>query len=351
MSRVVLLVGVIFMALCVMPILAQEPTTLTVLTHDSFNVTEEVLNAFTEETGITVEIVRLGDAGSLVNQSVLSRENPLGDVLYGVDNTFLGRALENELFIPYEAAGLETVDDSFKLDSEFRVTPIDYGDVCLNFDADYFTENELPLPETLEELADPAYSGLLVVENPATSSPGLAFLLATIDVFGIEGDYTYLDYWAALVANDVYVSNDWTDAYYGQFSGSAGSEGDRPIVVSYASSPPAEVFFADPVPEVAPTGAIIADQTCFRQIEFAGILDGTDNEEAAQQFIDFLLSVEFQEDMPLQMFVFPVNQEAELPEVFTEFALIPENPVLLDPTEIDENRETWIQAWTELVLR
>lgn len=333
------------------PIAAQDDETITLVTHDSFNVSEEVLAQFEEDTRITVEVLRAGDVGTLVNQSILSRENPLGDVLYGVDNTFLGRALEGDIFLPYESPLLEDVPDEFQTDPQFRVTPIDYGDVALNYDVSYFEENNLALPTSLEDLTRPEYAGLLVVQNPTISSPGLAFLLATIDQFGTEGDYTYLDYWQDLVANDVYISDDWSDAYYNQFSGSAGSQGTRPLVVSYASSPPAEVYFADPQPEAAPTGTIVADGTAFRQIEYAGILRGTDNEAAAQQLIDFLLSVPFQEDMPLQMFVFPVNTEAELPDVFAEFAEIPENSVTLDADLINENRETWLQDWIENVLR
>lgn len=330
---------------------AQDAVTLTLVTHDSFNASEEVLNAFTEETGITLEILRSGDAGTMVNQSILSKENPLGDVMYGVDNTFLSRALDAELFVPYESPLLENVPEEFKLDPENRVTPVDFGDVCLNYDAAYFAENELPLPESLADLAKPEYSGLLTVENPASSSPGLAFLLATIDQFGTEGDYTYLDFWADLVANDVYISDDWTDAYYGQFSGSTGSEGTRPLVVSYASSPPVEVYFMEAPPDAAPTGSIVADGTCFRQVEFVGILAGTEKVDAAQQFVDFMLGQTFQEDMPLQMFVFPVLPDAILPEVFAEYAAIPENPVRMDVTEIEANREAWLQAWTETVLR
>jgi thiamine transport system substrate-binding protein len=330
---------------------AQEVNTLTLVTHDSFSASEDVLAAFTAETGITVEILRSGDSGTMLNQSILTKENPLGDVLFGVDNTFLSRALEADLFVPYESPLLEIIDEQFQLDAgEFRVTPVDYGDVCLNYDVAYFEANNLALPESLRDLAQPAYAGLLAVQNPATSSPGLAFLLATIADFGTEGDYTYLDYWQELVANDVYISDDWSDAYYNQFS-ATGNGGTRPLVVSYASSPPAEVFFRDPQPETAPTGSIVAAGTCFRQIEFVGILQGTDNLEGAQQWVDFMLGRAFQEDMPLQMFVFPVNPEAELPEVFAQFAAIPEAPVSLPADEIDANREAWIQAWTETVLR
>lgn len=340
----------VLIALTIYPAASQE-NVLTVVAHDSFNVSEDVLASFEQETGITVQILRSGDAGTMVNQSILSRANPLGDVMYGVDNTFLTRALDADLFEPYESPTLATVPDEFKLDPEYRVTPIDYGDVCLNYDTAYFADHVLPLPESLKDLTDPAYKSLLTVENPATSSPGLAFLIASVAAFGETGDYTYVDFWADLVANDVYVSDDWTDAYYGQFSGSAGSSGTRPLVVSYASSPPAEVFFAETPPEVAPTGAITADNTCFRQIEFAGVLQNAQNPEAAQQFIDFLLSTGFQEDMPLQMFVFPVNPDAALPEVFAQYAAIPEHPVETGIADIEANRDEWIQTWTETVLR
>ncbi len=348
MSR--LLVVILAMMVLALPVYAQDDV-LTVVTHDSFNVSEDVLADFEAETGITVQILRSGDAGTMLNQSILSKNNPLGDVLFGVDNTFLSRALNNDLFTPYESPLLENVPEEFLLDEEYRVTPIDYGDVCLNYDVSFFEENALPIPESLADLTDEAYQSLLVVENPATSSPGLAFLLATIGAFGTEGDYTYLDYWADLVANDVLVVDGWESAYYGEFSGSASSAGTRPLVVSYASSPPVEVYFMEEPAETAPTGAIVAPQTCFRQIEFAGILAGTEKEVMAQQFIDFMLDTAFQEDVPLQMFVFPVNPETQLPEVFEEFAQVAEEPASVEPAEIEENREAWIQAWTEVVLR
>lgn len=331
--------------------LQTDADTLILVTHDSFNVSEEVLAQFQDKTGIRVEILRAGDAGVMVNQAILSKENPLGDVLFGIDNTFLSRALNADIFVPYESPLLENVPDAFKVDDENRVTPIDYGDVCLNYDVAYFEENDLPVPESLMDLIDPQYKGLLVVQNPATSSPGLAFLLATVGVFGTTDDYTYLNFWSDLVENDVLVVDDWTTAYFTEFSGSAGSEGTRPLVVSYASSPPAEVYFMEQPPETAPTGVVTADGTCFRQIEFAGILQGTEKVEQAQQFIDFLLSLPFQEDMPLQMFVYPVNSEAELPEVFEQYSEQAENPVTVAPEEIEANREEWIQAWTETVLR
>jgi thiamine transport system substrate-binding protein len=262
-----------------------------------------------------------------------------------VDNTFLSRALAEDIFVAYESPRLAAVPDEFQLDDQHRATPIDYGDVCLNYDTAYFEDTDLEPPADLEALTQPEYEGLLVVENPATSSPGLAFLLATIGHFGSDG---YLDYWTDLRTNDVLVVNDWETAYYGEFSHSGGT---RPVVVSYGSSPPAEVYFAEEDLSQPPTGVITANTSCFRQIEFAGILQGTQHQELAQAWIDFMLSIEFQEDMPLNMFVFPVINEAELPPVFTQFMIIPDQTAQVSPQDIANNRDAWIDAWTQTVLR
>lgn len=346
MNRVLLFV--VALALLVVPAAAQDDV-LRLVTYDSFSVSQDVLDAFTAETGITVEIVRVADAGAMVNQAVLTRDNPLGDVLYGIDNTFLSRGLNGDIFEAYESPALATVAEAF-LREDALVTPVAYGDVCLNYDVAYFAENALAVPDSLEALAQPEYAGLLVVENPATSSPGLAFLLATIAHFEDSETTTWQEYWAVLVANDVLVVEGWSEAYYGEFTATS-EDGTRPLVVSYASSPPAEVYFADPAPETAPTASVTADDTCFRQVEYAGILAGTANRAAAETFIDFLLSPAFQQDVPLQMFVFPVIEDAELPDVFVEHAAVPENPAAVAAEDIEANREEWIQAWTEIVLR
>ena len=322
-----------------------EPTgRVRLLTHESFSVSEEVLAAFSEETGYEVQILTGGDAGEIVNQAILAAGNPVADVLFGADTTFLSRALEGGIFEVYESPGLAVVAGELRADP--RVTPIDFGDVCVNYDKAAF--GDLPAPETLDDLADPAYAGMLVVENPATSSPGLAFLLATIIRFGETGSYTWQDYWADLRANDVQVARGWEEAYYGVFSGGAGT-GDRPLVVSYASSPPAEVIFATEPTDTAPTGVV--PDGCFRQVEYAGILAGTDNQEAAEALIDFMLSETFQEDIPLSMFVFPASSKAALPDVFIEHAVVPDAPLTMDPADIEEHRERWIDEWTSIVLR
>jgi thiamine transport system substrate-binding protein len=340
-----LLIILLFLLTAVSACGSDEPEVITLMSHDSFAISEETIAAFEEENGVTVELLPSGDTGAALNQAILARDAPLADVFFGVDNTFMGRALAAGIFEAYDSPLLDEIPNELELDTENRLLPVDFGDVCLNYDKAWFAENDVPLPQSLADLTDPVYEGLLVVENPATSSPGLAFLLATIVEFGEDG---YLDFWADLRTNDVLVTNGWEEAYYGSFS--VASDGERPLVVSYASSPPAEVIFADPPVDEAPSASLAAPGMCFRQIEFAGILNGTDNEEAAQQFIDFMLSVEFQEDVPFQMYVFPVNNEAQLPDLFAQYAQIPEEPVVVDYAAIEQNREEWIAAWTETVL-
>jgi thiamine transport system substrate-binding protein len=326
-----------------------EPTSnekLTIMTHDSFSMSKSVLADFEAHLNAKVVILKSGDAGEVLNKAILSKNNPLADIIYGVDNTFLSRALAADMFIPYAPEGLVSVDASLKLDPENRLIPVDFGDVCLNYDIQWFAQNNLSPPVRLENLIEPIYKGLTVVQNPATSSPGLAFLLATISRFGQDG---FIDFWKQLKANDVLITNGWKEAYWGEFT--AASKGRHPIVVSYASSPAAEVFYADPQPENAPTGVVVENGSAFRQIEFAGILKGTTHLALAKKAMDFLLSPPFQEDIPLQMFVFPASKTAVLPEVFKKHARITRHPATLDSTLIDAKRDKWIQEWTENILQ
>jgi thiamine transport system substrate-binding protein len=317
------------------------PQSVTVLAHDFFAVPEEVLAEFEAETGIDVEIVLGGDAGLMVNQAVLTAGNPIADVIFGVDTTLLSRAIDADLFDPYVSGDLGDLGTAYGT-GDGVVTPIDFGDVCLNHDLE-----ALPTPPaTLEELTDPTYSGLLVVPDPRASSPGLAFLLATIERFGEDGEYTWRDYWSDLTSNDVQIAADWGTAYYGAYSGT--DSGDRSIVVSYASSPPADVIFSDPPIERATT-AVITDG-CFRQVEYAGVLRGADDSDEARAFVDFMLSEAFQASVATSMFVFPIDPTVELPSVFTENTTVPADPVEMDPDRIEANRDRWLAEWSEIVI-
>ncbi|NJQ05299.1 thiamine ABC transporter substrate-binding protein [Streptomyces lonarensis] len=326
---------------------AAENDTVTLVTHNSFEVSEEVLALFTEQTGHEVRVLRADDGGVMVNQAVLSAGNPQGDVLFGVDNTLLTRALDADVFAPHRAEGLDAVPEEFQLDAgEWRVTPVDHGDICVNYDRAWFDEAGIEPPQDLADLTDADYRDLLVVQNAASSTPGLGFLLGTVAEFGEDG---WQDYWRQLSDNGVRVVDGWEQAYYEDFSGSSG-EGDRPLVVSYASSPPAEVLYGpDPDVEEAPTG--VSTGTCFRQIEFAGLLEGAENPEGGAALLDFMLSLDFQQDVPLQMFVHPVREDAELPELFTRHGAVVDAPLTLDADAVTENRSDWVDEWTNLVVR
>ncbi len=324
--------------------------TLRLVAYDSFPTEGTSLNdalaAFTAQTGIGVELVISGDAGTMVGKAALTAGNPEGDVMFGIDNTLLSRALDADVFAPYESTELEAIDPSLlTIVPGHEATPVDVGDVCLNYDIAWFADHGLEPPGTLADLIDPAYADLLVTEDPATSSPGLAFVLASIAEFGEDG---WLAWWDALRANGVQVVDSWTTAYYEQFSGSSGA-GPRPLVVSYASSPPAEVIFADPPRDDAPT-AVLPD-TCFRQIELAGVLRGTEHEAEARQLVDFLAGATFQAEVALNLFVFPARTDVALPAEFTRFTVVPDTPYTMDPSTIAEHREEWVDAWTATVVR
>jgi thiamine transport system substrate-binding protein len=324
----------------------EAPREVVLVTHDSFALSKPVQRAFERESGFTLRILKTGDAGAALNRALLTAGNPEGDVFFGADNNLLSRALgEEELFEPYESPQLEHVDERFLLDDEHRLTPVDHGEVCLNTDRAHFEREGVPPPQRLADLTEERYRDLLVVENPATSTPGLAFLLATVAEFGDR----WPDFWRDLRENGVLVVDGWEEAYTQRFSGAAGGAGGRPIVVSYASSPAAEVVFAGTELARAPTAVVAA--SCFRQVELAGVLRGARNEEGARALIDFMLSPAFQRDVPLSMFVFPVREDVALPPVFAEHALEVEQPLELPPGEIGANRDRWIREWTDVVLR
>jgi len=330
---------------------ASEGTdSVTLVAYDSFAIDASAFDAFTAATGISVSVVTAGDAGTMLSKAALTAGNPEGDVMWGVDNTLLSRALASDVFEPYTSPDLAALDPAATaLVPGHEATPVDEGDVCINDDIGWFASHDLAVPTTLQELTDPKYKDLLVVENPATSSPGLAFLLATIAEFGDSGSSGgWQQYWKDLRANGVAVVDSWDIAYGEQFSGSSG-KGARPLVVSYGSSPPAEVIYGDPVPETAPTGVI--ESTCFHQVEFAGILRGSKHAESAGKLIDFLVSNDFQEQLPLALFVYPVREGAAVPPEFEQWAVRPAQPLTLAPDEIEQHSEEWINTWTDIVVR
>lgn len=310
-----------------------ESKTLTVVTHDSFNLDDATKAKFAAETGYEVTYIAPGDAGTTVNQLVLTKDSPMGDVVYGIDNTFAGRAMDAGILSPYTAPTLPESAKAYELGTAPQLTPIDHGEVCVNADASWYKAKGLAVPKSLDDLTKPEYKGQLVVMNPASSSPGLAFLMATV---AAKGDSGYLDYWKQLKANGVKVSGGWSDAYGNDFT--ASSKGSYPLMVSYSSSP------------VDSPKAVVLTDTCFGQVEYAGVIAGAQNAVGAHKFIDFLLSQQVQAQIPEQMYMYPVDSSVALPESWATHAAKVDKPLTLPVADIDAGRVEWIKAWTATVI-
>jgi thiamine transport system substrate-binding protein len=322
-----------------------ENTEVVLATHESWNVPAKLMKQFTRETGYTVRVEAAGDAGALTNKLVLTKGSPIGDVAFGVDNTFASRAVDEGVFADYTPDAQAASAERFELPDEAgaaALTPVDFGDVCVNVDDAWFADKGVEPPTTLADLTEKTYEDLFVTPGATTSSPGLAFLLATVAEFGEDG---WERYWEELMANGTRVTSGWTDAYTVDFTAGGGG-GDRPIVLSYASSPP----FTIPEGGDEPTTSALLD-TCYRQVEYAGVLEGAENPEGAQAFVDFMAGKDFQAALPENMYVFPVDDSVELPEVWARWAKVAEDPYSVDPAEVAANRDAWLTTWGEITTR
>jgi thiamine transport system substrate-binding protein len=296
----------------------QEVTKVTLVAHDSFAISDESIAEFEASSGFELEIIRAGDAGSLSNRLVLTKDSPIADVVFGIDNTFRGIADENGII-------------------EGELVPVDFADVCFNYDRVWFEERGIRPPDSWRDLAKPAYNSLTVVTNPLSSSPGLAFLASTVAAFGEDN---FEQYWRELRDNGVRVAAGWEEAYFTEFSGSSGN-GDYPIVLSYCSSPAAEIR------EDGKSQTVALLDEGFRQTEFVGVLAGAKNPEGAAALIEFLLSESFQNTMPGLMYVYPVNPDAVIPAEWAEFGPAATSTIGED-LSITTHREKWQSAWSAI---
>jgi thiamine transport system substrate-binding protein len=323
---------------------AQKVTTLRVLTHGSFDLPKELLAQFEKDAGVKLQIVKAGDAGEMTNKLILTRARPIADVVYGIDNTMLPRAMAAGVIEPYTGPASQRVSAATLGDG---VVPVDYGYVSLNIDKAWFAQKGLALPATLEDLTRPEYARLLVVQNPATSSPGLAFLQATVAGLGEEAAFKW---WGQMRANGMKVVKGWTEAYYTEFTRNGGT---RPIVVSYASSPAAEVFYAKEKISVSPTANLFLKGSVFRQVEGVALVKGGKPaaREAAGLFIEFLRSGPVQQALQTSMWMFPAEFGAARVDVMKLHANEPtafDNP---GAAEASAKSKAWLQRWTRTVLK
>jgi len=320
---------------------ADGAETVVLLTHDSFSLPDDLVAAFEEENGVDLEIRQPGDAGAVVTEIGLNPDDAGADVVFGVDTTFASRLLDADALETWDGE-LPAGAEAFRLDDDARLVPVDNGNVCVNVDTAWFAEQGIPEPETLDDLATPTYAPLFVTPGPVDSSPGLAFLLTTVAAYGEDG---WQDYWTRLVDNGAKVVDGWSDAYYVDFT-AAGENPTRPIVTSYDSSPAATVTEDG---SATTTRALL--DTCFTQVEYAGVLRGADNPVGADALVSWLLSADVQEALPTSMYVYPVADDAALPEEWAAFTERPTDPFTLPTDEIAENREAWIGAWRDVVAR
>jgi len=300
---------------------ASAPSSITLVTHDSWSLPKKLMAQFTAQTGITVKVLTNGDAGQLTNKLVLTAGNPIGDVAFGVDNTFASRATSAGVF-------------------DGDLTAIDHSAVCVNVDDVWFAQHHLAPPTSLDDLVEPQYENLFVTSGATTSSPGMAFLLATIAKYG-SADGGWQDYWKKLLANGAEVVDGWNQAYEVEFT-QGGGNGTKPIVLSYDSDP------AFTVSHGTTTTSVLLD-TCFGQTEYAGVLAGAKNPDGAKTFVDWLLSPDVQKALPTSMYVFPAVDGTPLPKSWAKFVTQPSNPLEVDPAEIDAHRDEWLQQWQAIV--
>ena len=297
---------------------ANKDEVATLVAHDSFAISDESIAEFENKSGYKLEVLRAGDTGSVTNRLILTKDSPIGDVVFGIDNTFRGLAEENNLV-------------------EGSLQEVTLSDVCFNYDRLWFETNNQTPPSSWRDLVSPEFEGLTVVSNPLTSSPGLAFLASTVAAFGEDG---FEDFWQELKDNQVKVAAGWEESYFTEFSGSSGA-GDYPIVLSYSSSPASEIREGGKSQTVA-----LLDE-CFRQVEYVGVLAGSKNPAGAKALVEFLLAESFQSTMPGLMYVYPANPEASVPEEWAEFGPAARSTIGQD-MDIAANRDSWQDKWSAI---
>lgn len=313
---------------------------ITIATHDSWAMDKSVMADFTQQTGIKVKIAKLGDAGEMTNKLILTKSAPIADGVFGLNNPLLVRALENGIMTEVDVDVPDSAYDEAKAIRTDLAAPIDFSDVCLNVDKAWFAAKGKPAPSGLADLTRPEYRGLFVTPGADTSSPGQAFLLATVAAEG-KG---WPAYWEKLMANDTKVVSGWTEAYETDFSAGSG-QGTRPIVVSYSSSPP----FTIPAGGEAPTTAALLD-TCYRDVEYAGALQGSEKSAEVEEFVQFMLGRKFQQQLPEQMYVYPIDSAIKLPAAWAKWAPTAVDPLVLTEDELGDTPEL-VKAWREIVTR
>ena len=318
---------------------------LRVIVHSSFDLPKPLLAKFESEAGVKLKIVKGGDSGEMLNKLILTKKAPIADVVYGIDNAQAIKAKAADVLDAYDGSALskEAQGDS-KAEFAGMAVAVDYGFVTLNYDKATVAKRGIPLPKSLEELTQPAYKKWLVVENPATSGPGYAFLLATIAHMGEEKAF---EWWKSMRGNGMKVAKGWTEAYYTDFSRNGGA---YPIVVSYASSPAAEVFYSKEKLTDSPTASLFLPGAVFKQVEGVALIKGGKQRAEAEKFLEFMRSNDVQEAMQTTMWMFPMQNTTKRADVM-KYAPEPAKFDSMPAAVIAEKGAGWISRWTKTVLK
>ncbi|MBI4043074.1 MAG: thiamine ABC transporter substrate-binding protein [Deltaproteobacteria bacterium] len=307
-----------------------EVPELVIYTYSSFTsewgLQPKVIPPFEKECHCKVRVVGTEDTGAMLNRLLLEGEKTKADVVIGIDNSLAHKALDGNLLLAYQPAGLSNVPEELLFDKSFRLIPFDYSYYAIIYDSE-----KLPNPpRSLRELANPLYRRKIILEDPRTSTPGLGFLLWSVGVFGEK----YLEFWHSLKPNILTISPGW-DMAYGMFT-----KGEAPMVLSYITSPAYHRIHE----KSERYKAALFSEGHYLQIEGAGIVASTDQLELARKFIDYLLSVSFQQYVPLHNYMFPVNRKTPLPEAFTKLPM-PKKTILLPPEQVRQSLDRWFQEW------
>ena len=318
---------------------AAEPAdeqTLVIYCYDSFasewGPANAVIPPFEEKYGIKVELKSAGDSGQVLSRAILEKDEPKADIIMGIDNNILSKALSEDVLAAYKPENIGNVPEHLIFDPEYRAIPFDYGFFSINYDSEKITAP----PSSLEDLTAPEYKDSLILMDPRTSGPGLGFLLWTISVYG--DDFT--DYWKRLAPSILTITDGW-DSGYGLYTA-----GEAPMVLSYTTSPPYHVEYE----ETDRYKATIFDSGNYMHIEAMGIVKGAPHRKAAEKFIEYMLTDEFQKALPLTNFMMPAKAGTPLPDSFS-YAPVSERPLLLDTKTIEENLATWLDAWLEVAVQ
>lgn len=330
---------------------SSDDGTLTIVTYDIIALSDDMLEEFTNNTGYEINMIRTDDAGGILENLLLTKEAPQADLALGLDNTYLQTALDNCLLGPHSANVPDLDPLALTPYSGEMAVPFDQGYVCLNADIEALEENNVSFPSTLEELTGEQWKGRTAFPSPTTSSPGRAFMTATIDYFERQATMDAMTWWEAMADNDAIFTSGWTEAYETHYSGGygiwgEGHIGDAWLTVSYCHSPGVEAYYGG---NYTISKAIDIDYASFHQVEYAAKVNGGGSSSAVDAFIEYLLSDEVNKNMPENNLMYSVLDNEDMPETdgYRYHSPIPSNPSEITAERIDVEMDGWLMDWRE----